>query len=97
MSNFIKRCLQKLEREYENKPYEYWENVSFPIVFERVFEGRTVQVEIHALDSTPEYIQVGISVDAGWRSFFYPFGQSIVVEKRAETGPPKVGDPTGNL
>ncbi|MHC4462385.1 MAG: hypothetical protein ACYS6W_03445 [Planctomycetota bacterium] len=81
MSKFIKRCLRELVREYESKPYEYWEKVSLPLTFERAFEGRNVQVEIDILESTPEYLQIGISVDAGWRSFFYPFGQSMIVEK----------------
>ena len=82
MSRFIKRCLQDLMAEYKSKPYDYWENVDMPITFERVFEGREVQIEIHVLESEPEYLQIGISVDAGWRSFFYPFGQTFLVEKK---------------
>ena len=83
MSRFVKRCLRGLVEEYKSKPYEYWEKASLPLTFERVFEGRTVQVEIHILESTPEYLQIGISVDTGWRSFFYPFGESIIIEKDA--------------
>lgn len=82
MSRFIKRCLRELTAEYKCKPYDYWDTVDMPITFERAFEGKEVQVEIHVLESTPEYLQIGISVDAGWRSFFYPFGQSFIVEKK---------------
>ena len=81
MSKFIKRCLSQLLEEYEAKPCEYWAAVDWPITFEKVFEGYNIQVEIHILESTSEYLQIGISVDAGWRSFFYPFGKSFIVEK----------------
>jgi len=77
---FVKRCLQKLLEEYESKPYEYWKSVEFPITFERVFEGKEIQVEIHLDESTAEYLQIGVSVDAGWRSLFYPFGITFLVE-----------------
>jgi hypothetical protein len=73
-------------KEYENKTYEYWRDQSFPIAFERAFEHRNVQVEMNILESTPRYYQIGISVDAGWRSLFYPFGKSFIVEKPKETG-----------
>jgi hypothetical protein len=82
MSKFVKLCLRELMVEYKDKPYDYWETVEMPITFERVFEGKVVQVEIHVLESTPEYLQIGISVDAGRRSLFYPFGQSFIVEKK---------------
>lgn len=81
MSRFIKRCLRELTIEYKSKPYEYWEKASLPLTFERIFEGKNVQVEIHTLESSDEYLQIGISVDAGWRSFFYPFGQSFIIKK----------------
>ena len=82
MLKFIKRCISQLFEEYEAKPYEYWAAVDWPIAFEKVFEGRNVQVEIDILKSTPEHLQIGISVDAGWWSFFYPFGKSFIVEKQ---------------
>ena len=73
-------------REYESKPREYWETVSLPLNFERVFEGKVVQVEIEVFNSTPEYDEIAIFVDAGWRSFFYPFGKTIVVRKNKKSG-----------
>ena len=81
---FVKRCLESLVKEYERKPPEYWEAVSFPLNFERIFEGKVVQVEIEDVERTPEYDLISICVSAGWRSLFYPFGRIIRVSKKQE-------------
>ena len=86
MSKFVKRCVATLIQEYKNKPLEFWEGADFPITFERSFESKVVQVEIDLLESTPEYLQVGIIVGAGWRSWFYPFGKTIIVQKNRVDG-----------
>jgi len=80
----LRRWLNELVSEYESKPYKYWETVTFPITFERVFEGKEVQVEIHVLESTPEYLHIDFSADAGGLSAYFPVGTDIIVNRNKE-------------
>ena len=78
----LKCWLRELTGEYENKPHEYWDKVSFPICFERTYAGRSIQVTIHILESTPEYLHIGFSADAGGLSAYFPVGTDIIVNKK---------------
>lgn len=82
---FLRRCLKEIVTEYESKPHEYWEKVSFPVTFERIFEGKEIQVEIDTLESTPEYLHISFSVFGGLLSAYCPVGTDIIV-KRNEKG-----------
>ncbi|MBW8042293.1 MAG: hypothetical protein FVQ85_20155 [Planctomycetes bacterium] len=77
----LKRFLQDVVADYESKPYEYWDTVTLPITFERVFEGKEVQAEIDMLESEPEYRHISISVDEGFLFGYSPLGTSIIIHK----------------
>jgi len=78
---FLKRFLREVVADYESKPYEYWDTVTLPITFERVFEGKEVQVEIDMLESEAEYRHIIISVDEGFLFGYSPVGTSIIIHK----------------
>jgi len=83
MSRFLKVCLSKLLEEYENKPDEYWRNFKFTSCFEREFQGKTVQVEIHLLEDTKDYLNILISIDRGfWLLSFFPCSTNFLVRKQ---------------
>ena len=77
----LKRFLREVVADYESKPYEYWETITLPITFERVFEGKEVQAEIHMLESEAEYRHISISVDEGFLFGYRPVGTSIIIQK----------------
>jgi hypothetical protein len=81
----LKRCVREIVAEYESKPYDYWDTVTFPLTFERVFEGREIQVEIDILESTPEYLNIDFSVFAGGLSAYFPVGTNIIINKTKKT------------
>jgi hypothetical protein len=72
-------------REYEAKPYEYWQSLSFPLAFEREFDSYVIQFTISMLESTPEYVHIGFSADGGGLSAYLPVGSDIIVKKTNST------------
>ena len=77
----LKRFLREVVADYESKPYEYWDTVTLPITFERVFEGKEIQAEIDMIESEPKYRHIGISVDEGFLFGYSPVGASIIIQK----------------
>jgi hypothetical protein len=77
----LRRYLKEIVAEYESKPYDYWQSVDLPIAFEREFDSQNIQFEIHVLESTPGYIHIGFSADAGGISAYFPVGSDIMVRK----------------
>jgi len=70
----LNRCADEIAADVQQKPYEYWYDHwtehDEPITFERVFEGRELQVEIHDLELKPEYVHIDVSVDDGrWSAY----------------------------
>lgn len=90
MSKFLKRCLAELIEEYKSKPYEYWKSFQFSSCFEKKFEGKLVQVEIHLLEDTNDYLNISISIDRGfWLISFFPYSSNFIVRKKS--GDSRVG------
>jgi hypothetical protein len=78
MSEFTKKCLRKLPEKYKQKPCEYWETATFPITYERDFEGKEIQVKLDLLESEPEYLQIGLMAYSQKRFSLWPFSTSAV-------------------
>ena len=83
--SIIRRYLDQVVGEYESKPYDYWKSLSETIAFEREFDSHNIQFEIYLLESTPEYVHIGFSADAGGFSAYFPVGTDIIVKKTNST------------
>ena len=79
--SIIRRYLQQVVGEYESKSYDYWQSLSSTVAFEREFDSHNIQFEIDVLESTPEYVHIGFSADAGGFSAYFPVGADIIVKK----------------
>ncbi|NIP22397.1 MAG: hypothetical protein GWN67_20055 [Phycisphaerae bacterium] len=77
----LKRFLKEVVSDYKSRPYEYWDTVTLPITFEKVFEGKEVQAEINMLESEAEYRHISISVDEGFLFGYCPIGTSFIIHK----------------
>jgi hypothetical protein len=55
--------------------------VQLPIVFERTLEGKSIQVEINMVESTPEYRELDVWASGGGLSAYFPSGKGFVVKK----------------
>ena len=67
MKKRLRRFLDITAEKAKQKPYEYWAHRRFPITFDERFEGRDIQVEIYAVEVTPELVHLVISAsDSPW-------------------------------
>lgn len=80
--SILRQIAREVAAELEKKTYEHWVNANFPLILERIHEGRRIQIEVHRLSQTNEYIQLGISVDGGGLSAFWHVGYSVVIRAR---------------
>jgi hypothetical protein len=70
---------RQIADEMEKETYDYWRSQPFPLAYQRVFDGEQVQVEITLQERNKDYIQVGVTVDDGGASAYYPAGWSTVI------------------
>jgi len=78
----LKILVKELAHEYEQKPYDYWASINLPLVFEKVYKGEVVYVEISQLSSDPRMDEYMIDVYQGGFSSYFPVGYNIVVPKQ---------------
>ena len=76
-----KRCASVIAGEIEGEPYAHWASTEFPVTFERVFEGKELQVELNMLEHEEEYIHIGIAVDDGGLGAYWPVSTSVIIRK----------------
>lgn len=80
----IKNIVIEIASEYESKTYEDLLAMQYPIVFERMFDGRIIQAEINRLTVMDDYIQLGIAVSGDWLSGYIPVGYSCVIHRKED-------------
>ena len=75
-------CRAKAE-EFERMGYAHWKKQSYPIATEVSVGGKTLQVEVDLLEDTDDCLHIGISVDDGGLSAYFPPSTSFIVRKDA--------------
>ena len=79
--SLLKKIAKEIAAEYQKYSYDYWFSVELPITFEREYKGRIIQVEIHVLEFQKDYVKIGVSVDGGGLSAFFPACYGFIIEK----------------
>jgi hypothetical protein len=77
----MKRLAEEIAGEVSSRPYSHWRAQRFPVCFSRTFEGRELQVELDLLEQKEEYIHIGIAVDDGKLSAFFPASTSVIIHR----------------
>ena len=78
----LRACAKEIAGDLERRPYEYWASKQYPIAFENVYRGESVQTEVDELERKDTYIHLSVSVDTGkGLSAYFPTGTSVVIRK----------------
>lgn len=81
----LKQIAKKIAAEVEKKPYEYWANADLPFSYLREQDGEQLAVELVLLEKNTDYIQIGVCVDDGGLSAYFPPSWSAVIYQRKPT------------
>lgn len=76
----LRKLATAIAREVEGKPYDYWCAAELPLVSERSFKGRTVQVKIDMLERTNDYVHLIVSVSGDNTTSYFPVSDAVIVE-----------------
>lgn len=81
LDSSLERYLRKLRFEVESRPYSYWRQQDYPITYEGEFEGRETQVEIDALEITPEYVLLQVNASNCPMGWYYFKGVGVRIDR----------------
>jgi len=77
----LKRCAQQIADRISARGYSFWSQRADLWVFQCMFEGSELQVEVEVLESTEEYALVMVAVDDGGLLWgFFPAATSFRVD-----------------
>ena len=83
----LREVAQQIARQVAEKPYGEWRAQQFPVLYQEMYEGECINVEIDIDSDKEEYVQLRICVDDGGRSAYWPVCEGVVVLREPERGP----------
>ena len=86
--SFFRRCAERIAEELTRQSYQHWSSADYPLAFERIIEGRALQVEVVLLELTADYAHLSVSVDdGGWWAYFSPSTSVLIRNEQPRIDP----------